>query len=134
MYYCCYCNMLLAPVGLGLKEWLMNFVLIFVSVLACVHSHISDVFGPILFIRAAKPPHHCIHKHIILFCDAIKDGRLTAILVVKKTLWRTCPQPFLRHGFADLIQTWQTENERWLTKACHFSLEIRSKMSDWRRF
>ena len=76
------------------------------------------------------------HMHIILFHDAIKDGRLAAILVVKKKNWcRTRPQPFLGYAFSDVVQTWQTDNGcGFLTEACHFLFEIRSKMADWLPF
>ena len=50
---------------------------------ACVHNHISDIYGPISFILCGKTTHDGIHMHIILFHGAIKDGRLAAILDVK---------------------------------------------------
>ena len=51
---------------------------------ACVRDHISDMYGPILFLLGTKATHDGIHMHIILFHDVIKDGQLAAILVVKK--------------------------------------------------
>ena len=38
------------------------------------------------------------------------------------TRYPTRPQPFLRHAFTDHIQTWQADNESWLTYACHLFL------------
>ena len=73
--------LLLAPVGLSLKRGLMDLVLIFVSVR--LQPYLGHV-GPILFIFGTKTTHDVIHMHIILFHVAIKDGRLAAILVVKK--------------------------------------------------
>ena len=61
----------------------MDLVLIFVSVPACVHNHISDMCGPILFLLGTKTTPDGIHRHLILFHDAIKDGRLVAILLLK---------------------------------------------------
>ena len=57
---------------------------------ACVHasatiSQTSDMYGLILFVLGTKTTHDGIHKHIILFCDAIKDDWLVAIFVVKKS-------------------------------------------------
>ena len=41
-------------------------------------------------------------------------GRLTPILVVKKTRCWTRPQTFLGYAFTDLLQTWHTDKEWWL--------------------
>ena len=49
----------------------------------CIHNHILDMYGPILFVLSTKTTHVWRHKHIILFRDAIKDGRLAATLVVQ---------------------------------------------------
>ena len=57
-----------------------------------------------------KTIHESIHMHIVLFRDSVKDGRLATILV-EKPRCRTHPQPFLRHAFTDLVQTWHTDNE-----------------------
>ena len=52
-------------------------------VIACVRNHISDMYGPILFVHGKKTRNYGIPTPIILFRDAIKDGRLAAIKVVK---------------------------------------------------
>ena len=100
----------------------------------CICNHISDMYGLILFVVGTKTTHDGVRMHIIFVRDTIKDGRLAAILVVKKTWCWKRPQPFLGHAFTDVVQTWHTDNERWLTYAHHFFLEVRSKMADWRPF
>ena len=57
---------------------------LYFHVRAFVHNHISDKYGPILFELGTKTTHDGPHKHVILFQDRIKDGRLVAILVLKK--------------------------------------------------
>ena len=74
---------LLAPVGLSLKRGLMDLVSISACVRACVRNHILDMYGPILFILGTKTTNDGMPMHVILFHDAIKDGRLAAILVAK---------------------------------------------------
>ena len=55
----------------------------------------------------------CVHH---IFRDQIQDGRLAAILVVKKKKpCRTRPQPFIGREYIDLVQTWHPDNEWWLT-------------------
>ena len=92
------------------------------------------MYRSILFALSTNTTPDGIHMHIILFHDAIKDGRLAAILVVKekqqKSGCRTRPQPFLSSAFTDLVQTWQTDKERGLPYARQFF----SKMADWRPF
>ena len=46
-------------------------------VYVCVRRHISDMYGPIIFVLGTKTTHDSAHMHIVLFLDAIK-----AILVV----------------------------------------------------
>ena len=48
-----------------------------------VSNHFSEMYGPILFLLGTKTTHDGAHKHIILFHDAIKDGRLAAILLLQ---------------------------------------------------
>jgi len=86
-----------------------------------------------LWCLTSDAPRDGIHMHIMLFCNVIKAGRLAAILVVIKTQYLTRPQPFLRHAFTDLVQTWQKDNEWWLPYACHY-FKIKSNMADWWSF
>ena len=86
---------------------------------ACIRNHISDMSLWQVQIKLVNTTHDGIHMHIILFYDAIKYGRLAGILVSKIRCW-TRPQPFLGHAFTDLVQTWHTDNEWWLTDARHF--------------
>ena len=76
---------LLTPVGLSPKRrhgFGLNFR---VCACVCVCNHISDIYGPILFVLCTQTTNDGVHMHVILFRDAIKDGRLAAFLVVKKT-------------------------------------------------
>ena len=41
-----------------------------------VPKHFSDMHGPILLKRGTNIVHDGIHKHMTLFRDLIKDGRL----------------------------------------------------------
>ena len=50
---------------------------------ACVCNHISDMYGPISFVLGTKTKHDGLHKHIIFVHDAVKEGRLAAILIVE---------------------------------------------------
>ena len=69
----------------------MDLVSIFVSVRACVRIEILDMCGPILFVLGTKTTHEGMYVHIVLFVDAIKDGRLAAILVEKNLMLNTSP-------------------------------------------
>ena len=59
----------------------MDLVSIFVFVRSCIHNHISDMYGPILFVHGKNTKHDGMHMYIILFHDVIKDGRLASILL-----------------------------------------------------
>ena len=117
----------------------MDLVSIFMCGRACVHvcvrNHISDMYGRILFVLGTKTTHDGIHMHIILFHDLIKDGRLAAILVVKKP---THVEHVLNH-FSDMHLLIlfklgkQTMNDG-LHMRNNFFFEIRSKMAYWRPF
>ena len=54
-----------------------------------IQSHNSDMYGPILFKLGIKIIHDGLHMHIILFCDLIKDGQLTAMLSCKYPMLNT---------------------------------------------
>ena len=69
------------------------------SVPACVRDHISDLYGPILFIFGKKTTHYGIHIYArnFFFRYQIPVGQLAAILLVKNrmlntssTISRTC--------------------------------------------
>ena len=90
----------------------MDLVSIFVSVRACVRNHISVMYGPILFTLDTKTTHDGLHMHIVLFRNAIKDGRLADILVVKKpNVEHVLNRLFFGHSFTDVDQKWYTHNE-----------------------
>ena len=92
--------------------------------------------GPILFVLGTKIKHDGIHMHIILSCNAIKDGRLVAILDCKKSRCWTRPQPFLNHLPMLFKLGTQITNDGFTYYARLFFIffEIRSKMADWRPF
>ena len=46
----------------------------------CVRNHISDMYGPILFVLVTKTTHDA---RLLFFRDQIQDGRLAAIFLLK---------------------------------------------------
>ena len=50
----------------------------------CVRTNIPDMYGPILFVLDTNTTHDGVHMHVIFYRHQIQDGRLAAILVVKK--------------------------------------------------
>ena len=125
----------LLSVGLSLKQGLMDLVSIFVSVHACICNHISDMYGPILFVLGRRTTPDGVHMHIILFHDAIKDGRLVAILVVKTP----SVEHILKH-FSDMhLPMLFNLGTQIMNYGLHMHVIlllflIRSKMADWQPF
>ena len=82
-------------------------------VLVYVRNHISDMYGPILFVLCTKTTHDGVHMHVVLFFSTSDARWLTGghFSLEKIPRCRTRPQPFFGHAFTDFIHTWHTDNE-----------------------
>ena len=96
-----------------------------------VVNYFSDIHLLILFKLVTQIMNDSLHKHIIFFRDQIKDGRLAAILVVKKTPVSNTSSTI---SWTCIYRCCSNLAHRWWMMAyilCTSFFVIRSKMADW---